>query len=254
MIMRKLFRYVFVMALVVAVSCQERHPAPFDDICGVYFNNLSGTMSVTDSLDYTFVYEAGDVMDVPVRVQLVGRPSDQDRPLDIVVTSDNATEGVDFILPSSAVMPAGKARTDYLIKLIRTPALKSEKKVLSLEILANEHFTLPITEMVQVSDTVSLLSCRIYFSDMFTKAPAAWDTNLLGEFSQQKFELACRVLDIDPGDFNDVSVITLAKQLFISQEMTRYVNEQMEKKARGEEYDTEAFDNEGNPLKYTPNV
>lgn len=240
------------LVLLAAVSCQERHPALFDEISGVYFNNLSGTMSVTDSLDYTFVYEAGDVLEVPVRVQLVGRPADKDRPLDIIVTSENAVEGEDYILPETAVMPSGAARTDYLIRLNRTPALKRERKMLSLEIRANGHFTLPVTEMVQTGDTVSTLSCRIYFSDMFTKAPAAWDKNLLGEFSQQKFELACRVLELDPGDFNDASVITLAKQLFISKEMTDYVSEQEEKRRSGGDYDTEAFDAEGNPLIFTP--
>lgn len=251
MIMRNLYKHITLLILVVAVSCQERHPALFDEISGVYFNNLSGTMSVTDSLDYTFVYEAGDELEVPVKVQLVGRPSGQDRPLSITVTSENAVEGEDYILPEYAIMPAGASRTDYLIKLRRTPALKSERKMLSLEIKANEYFTLPVTEMVQTADTVSTLSCRIYFSDMFTKAPTAWDSNLIGEFSQQKFELACRVLDIDPGDFNDVTVITLAKQLFISKEMTDYINEQIEKKAEGMDYDTEAFDEEGDPLIFT---
>ena len=43
------------LVLLGAASCQERHPALFDDINGVYFNNLSGTMSVTDSVDLTFV-------------------------------------------------------------------------------------------------------------------------------------------------------------------------------------------------------
>lgn len=251
MIMTKFYKYLIILALLASVSCQERHPALFEDICGVYFNNMSGTMSVTDSLDFTFVYEAADELEVPVRIQLVGRPSGKDRPLDIVVTSDNSVEGVDYRLPADPVMPAGHSKTEYMIKLLRTSALKSERKMLKLEIFANEHFTLPVTEMVQLSDTVSTLTCRIFFSDMFTKAPAAWDSNLIGEFSQQKFELACRVLSLDPGDFNDMTVITLAKQLFISKEMTDYVNEQVQKKALGEDYDREAFDAEGNPLIFT---
>lgn len=246
-------RLSIILLLVAAVSCQERHPAFFDEIEGVYFNNLSGTMSVTDSLDFTFVYEAGDEIEVPVKVQLVGRPSGTDRPLDIIVTSDNAVEGTDYSLPESAVLRAGEVSADYMVKLKRTPALKQARKMLRLEIRENECFTLPVPEMVQVGDTVSVVVCRIYFSDMFTKAPVAWDRNLLGEFTQQKFELACRVLSIDPDDFNDVSVITLAKQLFISKEMTDYVNEQVERKEAGEDYDAAAFDEEGNPLVFTKN-
>ena len=86
---------------------------------------------------------------------------------------------------------------------------------------------------------------------MFTKAPAAWDENLVGNFTQQKFELICKVLDIDPEDFNDSGKITLAKLLYISAEMTAYVREQVERKATGQTYDEDAFDREtGEPLTF----
>ena len=239
-----------VSALALA-SCQERNPELFQDITGVYFYNTSSTMSVTDSLDLTFVYQAGDVMEVPVKVQLLGRASDVDRQMDIRVHSDNAVEGVDYILPEQAVMPAGASSVDYLVKLLRTDALKSEKKMISLTLHANDEFDLPVSEMAQISDTVSIVDLRIYFSDMFTKAPAAWETNLLGEFTQQKFELICKVLDIDPADFNDPSIITLAKILYISAEMTAYVDEQKAAKAAGQPYDEDAFDPEtGEPLTF----
>ena len=106
--------------------------------------------------------------------------------------------------------------------------------------------------MVQISDTVSILDYRIYFSDMFTKAPSAWETNLLGDFSQQKFELICRVLEINPADFNDPSLMTLAKQLYICTEMTAYVQSETAKKNAGKAYDKDAFDPQtGAPLKFT---
>ena len=239
------------LSLLALVACQERTPEFFQDITGVYFNNTSATMSVTDSLDLTFVYEAGDEMEVPVKVQLLGRSADQDRPIAVTVSSDNAQEGVDYVLPQQAVMPAGASSVDYVVVLKRTDALKSERKMIHLTLHANEHFDLPVSKMEQIADTVSIVDVRIYFSDMFTKAPAAWDENLLGEFTQQKFELICKVLHIDPADFNDPSVITLAKMLYISAEMTAYVAEQKENRDAGKEYDQDAFDpHTGEPLTF----
>lgn len=239
------------LSLLALVACQERTPEFFQDITGVYFNNTSATMSVTDSLDLTFVYEAGDEMEVPVKVQLLGRSADQDRPLAVTVSSDNAQEGVDYVLPQQAVMPAGASSVDYVVVLKRTDALKSERKMIHLTLHANEHFGLPVSKMEQIADTVSIVDVRIYFSDMFTKAPAAWDENLLGKFTQQKFELICKVLHIDPADFNDPSVVTLAKMLYISAEMTAYVAEQKENRDAGKDYDKDAFDPKtGEPLTF----
>ena len=245
-------RYITYMLLFLALTaCQERNPELFKDINGIYFNNTSSTMSVTDSLDLTFVYEAGDEMEVPVKVQLLGRSAEYDRPIAVTVYSENAREGVDYILPDQAVMPAGASSVDYVVVLKRTPALKQERKMIHLTLHANEHFDLPVSRMEQVADTVSIVDVRIYFSDMFTKAPAAWDKNLLGEFTQQKFELICKVLQIDPDDFNDPAVITLAKMLYISAEMTAYVAEQKENRDAGMEYDRAAFDSQtGEPLTF----
>lgn len=234
------------------ISCEERNPGHFIDLSGVYFNNTTGMMTVTDSTDLTFVYEAGDELQVPVKVQLVGRPAEYDRPLEIRMSSENAQEGTDYTLPAQAVLPAGASSVDYVVTLKRTPALKREKKMLHLTIHPNDHFDLPVTHIVQVGDSVSVLDYRIYFSDMFTSAPAAWDTNLLGEFTQQKFELICKVLEIDPGEFNDPSLMTLAKQLYISSEMTAYVRGELAKKNAGRPYDTDAFDPQsGEPLSFT---
>jgi hypothetical protein len=171
--------------------------------------------------------------------------------LDISVTSDNAEAGRDFILPADPVLPAGASSMDYVVTLLRTDALKTQKKSLTLELHGNEHFSLHVSELAQISDTVSVVSFRIFFSDMFTTAPSAWDEKLIGKFTQQKFELICKVLEINPADFNDPAVITLAKLLYIATEMTAYVQEQAALKAAGAAYDAEAFDPAtGEPLTF----
>lgn len=239
--MKRIIIYT-IAAILMTTACQHVNPILFGELSGVYFNNLSGTMSLVDSLDVTFVFESADEVEIPVRLQLVGKTADYDREVGVVVHSKNAMPGVDYVLPEKAYIPAGAAYGNYMVTLKRTPSLKQERKMIELEVFANENFTLPVTEMVQVSDTVSTLRYRIYFSDMFTKAPVAWDANLVGEFTQAKFELICDVLDIDPNDFNDASKITLAKLMYISTEMTYYVREQVRKRDAGESYDVNAFD------------
>ena len=89
--MKRFYLYIILVVL-AAVSCQERHPLLFGEISGVYFNNLSGNMSVVDSVDVTFVYESSDEVEVPVRLQLVGKVVDVDREVAVVVSSDNAVD------------------------------------------------------------------------------------------------------------------------------------------------------------------
>ena len=67
------------MIVIAFGSCSEQEPDVFQDINGVYLNNRTNTNILQDKTNVTFVYEKGDEMQVPVKIQLVGRPSDQPR-------------------------------------------------------------------------------------------------------------------------------------------------------------------------------
>lgn len=233
------------------VSCSEQSPDVFQDISGVYFNNRSNTNILQDSTEVTFVYQKGDEMDVPVAIQLLGRPSDQDREIALTVSTDDALPGTDYELPATAVMPKGETTCEYTVRLKRTTAIKTKQKRLKLTLQANGNFGLPVTtETTSNGDEVTTLAYTIIFSDQFTTAPKAWEKGLLGAFTQQKFELACSVLDLDPSDFNDSSKMTLAMQSYVSAEMQTYVLQQENLRNQGLAYDREAFDADGNALKF----
>ena len=181
----------------------------------------------------------------------MGRPSDKAREIALTVTSNDATEGVDYILPEKAELAAGETVLNYMITLKRTAVLKTSQKHLQIALQPNANFTLPVTQETTANgDTVTTLSYKIVFSDQFTTAPKAWEKGLLGVFTQQKFELACKVLDLNPADFNDDSKMTLAMQSYISAEMQSYVKEQQKLRNNGEAYDANAFDANGNALQY----
>lgn len=242
------------MAIVGLGSCGEQTPDVFDDINGVYFNNRTNTNILQDSTDVTFVYQKGDEMQVTLQIQLVGRPSDQAREIALAVSSSDAQEGVDYVLPAKAEIPAGETTCQYTVTLKRTAALKTQKKHLKFTLQPNANFTLPVTqETTSNGDVVTTLEYGIVFSDQFTTAPKAWEKGLLGAFTQQKFELACRVLDLDPADFNDDSKMTLAMQSYISAEMQTYVLQQENLKNQGQAYDKDAFDAQGNALLFADN-
>ena len=238
-------------AAMALLSCSEQTPELFQDINGVYFSNRTNTNILQDSTEVTFVYQKGDEMEVPVSIQLLGNPSDQDREISLSVNSGDAQEGVDYELPEKAVMPQGATSCQYVVKLKRTSAIKTQQKRLKLTLQANSYFTLPVTqETTSNGDEVTTLAYTIIFSDQFTAAPKAWEKGLLGAFTQQKFELACSVLDLDPADFNDSSKMTLAMQSYISAEMQTYVLQQENLKNQGLTYDKDAFDADGNALKF----
>lgn len=251
--MRHKIKGALLLALAVLgiASCSEQTPDEFEPISGVYFNNRTNTNILQDSTDVTFVYQKGDEMVVPIKIQLVGRPADKARQLALSVSSLDAKEGIDYVLPEKAELPAGETTLTYNVTLKRTAALKSVKKELRFELHANDEFTLPVAwEVTSANDTITTLSYRIIFSDQFTTAPKAWEDDLLGAFTQQKFELACKVLDIDPADFNDDTKMTLAIQSYVCSEMTLYVREQQTLRYAGEPYDEDAFDANGNPLSF----
>lgn len=252
MIINKMKILSFMALLALAfVSCSEQTPDEFQNINGVYLNNRTNTNVLQDSTDVTFVYQKGDEMQVPVRIQLIGRPYDKAREIALVVSSEDAQEGIDYVLPATAEMPAGATTVDYTITLKRTTILKSQKKRVRVALMSNGNFSLPVKfEKNANGNKLTTLTYTVVFSDQFTTSPKAWKKDLLGEFTQQKFELACRVLDLNPADFNDEAKMTLPMQAYISQEMQSYVREQQSLKSKGQPFDADAFDKHGNALVY----
>lgn len=231
-------------------GCNEEEPATFKNINGIYFNNRLANNTIVDSTNVTFVYTSANSMNIAVKIQALGRPVAYSRPIDINVIGGNAVEGTDFKLITTPEMPAGTVSLDYNIQLNRTTILKQEERDIVLALQTNDHFILPFEYQIQSgNDTTTVVRYRIIFSDRFTVAPESWNEDFGGTFSQQKFELICRVLEIDPAEFNSTGGISPSRWQFIFLEICDYVATQVEKKEAGENYDKEAFDpTTGEPL------
>ena len=234
-------------------SCKEDEPALYNAVNGIYFNNRASDNSLLDSTSYTFVYNEEDTASIRIIVQSVGEQSSEDRPVAIQVTSEDAVEGTDYILPEKCVLPANQSQFEYVIILKRTAVLQEEVKTLHFKISANDYFELPVTqEVVDATNNIatSMIDFKIEFSDMYTTPPAAWvDETICGKFSPKKLDLINQVLGIPKADFNDPSIITLAKFNFINATMGAHVLEVvMNAEMTGEPIGDEYFDEDGNLL------
>lgn len=246
-------RYIILAAILGLVginSCKMSEPDYFIEMTGLYMDNRLPNKTHTDSVYYTFIYEDGDQLDIPVRIQLVGRKSDVDRPFALEVNSADAVKGVDYELISDEVLPSGTTSYDYMIRLKRTEILKTQEKTLTVTIKENEEFVTPFAEFTQAgSKKTSATQYKIVFSDQFKVAPAGWREMFIGRFTQQKFELIADVMKdyVSKSDFNIPNKIDEPTWIFIQTEMIIYVNEQVKLKEKGESYDVRAFyvDNQG---------
>ena len=119
---------LFLLAL---FACEEKDIHTYSGEDGIYFNKRERVGDIlTDSTNFTFIYVDEGVNEsvVSIPLQLVGKESPQDRPVNIKVVGGTAVEGTDFLLPSNPAMPADKSSFMLEVTLKRTSSLKAEPK------------------------------------------------------------------------------------------------------------------------------
>lgn len=211
-------------------GCDEREPELYSAPDGIYFNNRTASDRLLDTATVTFVYEPDETayLDVPVIVQTVGRQSEKDRPVNLRVWSDNAVEGVDYELPVPAVMPAGASSFSFVVRLLKTEALRTETKSVYLELSANEYFS-TFLEREPTGDEshpyAGMLEYRIDFSNYYSTPPAGWLPEYVGEFSERKLRLLWKLFDdiIPRENYNVAGAIPFNQWIYMQREVDNYL-------------------------------
>lgn len=218
------------LALCVFEACDERTPDLYSAPDGIYFNNRTATNVLLDTVSATFVYEADETntLDIPVRVQSIGRQAEFDRPVKIRVYSDNAVEGVDYELVTPAVLPARTSSFDYVVRLKRTEAIRNEVKTVYLELSANRYFSTFLDRYAtggEVRPYAEMLEFRIDFSDFYSTAPKGWRAEYVGEFSERKLRLLWKLFDgvVDRADYNIPGRIPFNRWVYMQREVENYL-------------------------------
>ena len=93
--------FIWIMLLIMGLTaCSEEEVNTYSADEGIYFNQRIRVGNIlTDSTNFTFVYieESQNEATVSIPVQLVGRATDEPRPVNIKVVGGNAKEGDDFV-------------------------------------------------------------------------------------------------------------------------------------------------------------
>lgn len=169
----------------------------------IYMNETS------DTTRFSFTWVEGETQTRDIHIRAIGRVYDYDRTVNLKITPKNAVEGVDFEpLAGQYVIKAGETELIVPVVMIRTEALRTEEKVIDMELLPNEHFT-TLYEYGSGDEITWVTSNRLrqtlIFSEFMTQAPSQWNPYMLGPFSQKKFILICEVMGIERGLFLDAN-------------------------------------------------
>lgn len=243
-----ILRLLVIVSVISCWSC-EKDLMTYTGKEGVYFGvqwgPSHGDSTVWAYQQYTPVefIKLDDVATttIKLRVMVTGEAKDYDRQFGVKVNADSsdAVEGVDFEkLQASYIVPAGHLYFDLPITLKRTVDLEKTTKVLGINLVATEDFSLSVPTWYPVKphwatsgDPIfDATYHRIELSD-FPIRPVTWlglanngvEAGMLGLFTAKKFRLICDLMDLVYEDFETTETMPTARIGVINQVMRAYL-------------------------------
>lgn len=221
----------FISGVTAIVGCSSEIMT-YDGEAGIYFAMNSGNNFANSDTTYLetssvpFIVEPADVEEVTFRlkIKILGAVSNQDRQVSVRVVDEETT-----VLPedhnpiqASYTMEAGNVFGNIPIVFHRTPSLKGNERKLTLELIPNEDFTLPITMWKNSStEYVNVIRHTIFVSDKYVQLPG-YQPGYFGAFSERKMEVLveeARIVTLD--ELKEKMSYVKAKSL--GQEFDRYL-------------------------------
>ncbi|MDR2284693.1 MAG: DUF4843 domain-containing protein [Sphingobacterium sp.] len=194
----KILKLIPVLFIVLFSSCEKEVVQPYAGGDRVQFRPVSTNPNIRyiENIAFSFAGKGAieeHMMQIPI--QIIGDIREHDRKVAITVDPEktNAIEGVDYIL-SEDVIPANESRGYINVKLLKTDALETDIKVLSLRIVENEFFK--PGDKTQLASTIS-------FYNQLVK-PVDWDAYMaryFGAYSKRKHEFILFYLEIPEINF-----------------------------------------------------
>lgn len=216
------------MAMPLLFSCSEDEIMTFnsEDAC-VYFQTgqqryfYKNIDLYYDSLRHTFSQDADDVTSyvMSARLRTMGKVRDYDRPVRVVVDTENSTaiEGTHFTANlGNVVIPAGAAEAMVDVTFLRHPDFLENELKLMLKVEDNEHFKVPFTQQKNTNiyydqgDTI-MANRFLFLVNEFYSEPVIWSfflyaypdgVNPCGAWSAKKQRLMSQLFNITEDDWD----------------------------------------------------
>jgi len=215
--MKRIIYILSLFMLIPLISSCEKEIMDYEGQDGLYFDVQwdSNPLINTDSTKWirqhytlvNFAKEGGLEMEVGVKVGISGSVKDYDRPFEFKVVQDSTTAIVneEYELLDPPFIPAGKNHTFLKIKFLRTERMIEETVKLQIELLPNEHFTLPFVEVGYINgrfpndadneySSYDHANVHNFFINNMLVKPAGWHNVQFGyNYSKKKYELLLKL-------------------------------------------------------------
>ncbi|QEC42852.1 DUF4843 domain-containing protein [Pseudobacter ginsenosidimutans] len=209
-----IYAFLAGIPLLIASSCKKEALMKYKSADNIYFNYLVGVDPANnnlgyyiDSIDLTFSFSDASVQDsiLNIPIGVTGVASDHDRSFNLTIDpSSTAKSGLNYELPESFLIRAGKIEDTIRIKVNRTPELKTSMLTLMLTLRENDQFKTQFKfrprqgnsqTNIRDQDTIWTTTFKLRMADMLAAGPY-WDTYYIwhfGTFSEKKVRLMNQV-------------------------------------------------------------
>lgn len=189
----------------------------YEGVDGLYFDaqwdtnpNINTDTTKWIRQHYTlvnFAKEGGMELEAGAKIAISGSVKDYDRPISFKVVADSTTAIADeeYELLEEPYIPAGKNHTYLKFKFKRTDRMIDETVKLQIQLLPNEHFTLPFVEVGYINgrfpndaeseySTYDHANVHNFFINNMLVKPAGWHNVQFGYYySTKKYELLLKL-------------------------------------------------------------
>ncbi len=243
--MRRNIAILFVFAL-FWTGCQK-DLATYQGESGIYFDHIENqNLLRADTLPFAWGQIDGNILEekIALKIDLIGNVADHDRKFSVKVVEsiipENlkdemlvAVEGVDYLpFETECMIPANAVSTNLEITLLRTEALQTESRILTVAL--NETDELKFLYSREVSDEQNnrrrIDLQRVIVMDETLPQPDWWwgDINdIFGDYSMKKAITICNVMEIDRAEWMSSEFGNKQAYLtFVGQYMQRWLDEQ----------------------------